>query len=56
MDAKTKDNLEQIDNSQETIDLIERWRNIVKPGIYRLSKVNGKSIMNRNFCAKKDEA
>ena len=26
--------------TQETIDLIERWRNIVKPGIYRLS--NGK--------------
>ena len=40
MDAKTIDNLEKIDNSQETIDLIERWRNIVKPSIYRLS--NGK--------------
>ena len=40
MDAKTIDNLERIDNSQETIDLIERWRNIVKPEIYRLS--NGK--------------
>ena len=40
MDAKTIDNLERIDNSQETIDPIERWRNIVKPGIYRLS--NGK--------------
>ena len=42
MDARTIDNLERIDNSQETIDLIERWRNIVKPGIYRLS--NGKWI------------
>ena len=40
MDVKTIDSLERIDNSQETIDLIERWRNIVKPGIYRLS--NGK--------------
>ena len=40
MDAKTIDNLERIDSSQETINLIERWRNIVKPGIYRLS--NGK--------------
>ena len=40
MNAKTIDNLEKIDNSQETIDLIERWRIIVKPGIYRLS--NGK--------------
>ena len=40
MDAKTIDNLERIDSSQETIDLIERWRNIVKPRIYRIS--NGK--------------
>ena len=40
MDARTVDNLERIDNSKETTDLIERWRNIVKPGIYRLS--NGK--------------
>ena len=40
MDAITIDNLEKIDNSQETINLIERLRNIVKPGIYRLS--NGK--------------
>ena len=40
MDAKTIDNLEKIDNSQETINLIEQWRNIVKPGLYRLS--NGK--------------
>ena len=39
MDAKTIDNLVRIDRSQETIDLIERRRNIVKPGIriYRLS-------------------
>ena len=27
----------KIDSSQETIDLLERWRNIVKSGIYRLS-------------------
>ena len=40
MDAKIIDNLERIDSSQETANLIERWRNIVKPGIYRLS--NGK--------------
>ena len=40
MNAKTIDNLEKINNSQETINLIERWRTIVKPGIYRLS--NGK--------------
>ena len=40
MDAKIIDNLERIDSSQETANLIARWRNIVKPGIYRLS--NGK--------------
>ena len=40
MDAKTIDTLESIDSSQETTDLIERWRNIVKQGVYRLS--NGK--------------
>ena len=44
MDAKRIDNLERIDNSQETIDLIERWRNIVKPGIYRLSNGKWKKI------------
>ena len=40
MDAKIIDNLERNDSSQETANLIARWRNIVKPGIYRLS--NGK--------------
>ena len=40
MDTRTIDTLELIDSSQETTDLIERWRNIVKPGVYRLS--NGK--------------
>ena len=37
MDARTYDNLEKIDRSPETIELIERWQNIVKPEIYRLS-------------------
>ena len=40
LDAKTIDSLEKIDSSKETTVLIERWRNIVKPGVYRLS--NGK--------------
>ena len=55
MDAKTIDNLERIDNSQETIDLIERWQNIVKPGIYRLSNGKWKSTMNRISYAEKNE-
>ena len=40
MDARIIDNLDKIDLSRETIDLIERWRNIVTPGLYRRS--NGK--------------
>ena len=55
MGAKTIDNLERIDNSQETVDLIERWRIIVKPGIYRLSNGKWKSTMNRNSYAEKNE-
>ena len=40
MDARNIDSLEKIASSQETTDLIEKWRNIMKPGVYRLS--NGK--------------
>ena len=40
MDAQTIERIEKINSSQETTDLIEKWRNIVKPGVYRLS--NGK--------------
>ena len=37
MDARTIDNLEQADKSAETRYLIARWRDIVKPGVYRQS-------------------
>ena len=37
MDAKTIDNLEAIDSFQETTELIQRWRDIVTPGIYRMT-------------------
>ena len=37
MDARTIDNLEAADSSPETTELIQRWRDIVKPGIYRLT-------------------
>ena len=37
MDARTIDHLETIDSSQETTDLIRRWREIVKPGVYRMT-------------------
>ena len=37
MDARTLDNLEANDPCQETTELIQRWRNIVKPAIYRMT-------------------
>ena len=37
MDARTIDHLETIDSSQETTDLIRRWREILKPGICRMT-------------------
>ena len=37
MDARTIDNLEIADPSAETRHLIARWRDIVKPSMYRLS-------------------
>ena len=37
MDAETIDNLERADNSAGTRYLIARWRDIVKPGVYRQS-------------------
>ena len=37
MDARTIDNLEATDSSPETTESIKQWREIVKPGIYRLT-------------------
>ena len=37
VDARTLDNLEIADPSAETRQLIARWRDIVKPGVYRQS-------------------
>ena len=37
MDARAIDHLETIDSSQETTDLIRRWREVAKPGIYRMT-------------------
>ena len=37
MDARTIDNLERADNSAETRNLLARWRDIVKPLVYRQS-------------------
>ena len=37
VDAKTIDNLVAVDSSVETTELIQRWKEIVKPGIYRMT-------------------
>ena len=37
MDQKTVEELEKLDQSEETVELIKRWREIVKPGEYRVS-------------------
>ena len=37
MDAHTIDNLERTDPSADTRNLIAPWRDIVKPGVYRMS-------------------
>ena len=37
MDANTINEIEAANPTAETIDLINRWREIVKPGIYRLT-------------------
>ena len=37
MDIKTIDNLAAVDSSAETTELIQRWKEIVKPGIYRMT-------------------
>ena len=37
MDVKTIDNLAAVDFSAETTQLIQRWKEIVKPGIYRMT-------------------
>ena len=36
-DIKTIDNLAAVDSSAETTELIQRWKEIVKPGIYRMT-------------------
>ena len=37
MDSKTIDNITAIDSSIETTELIQRWKDIVQRGIYRLA-------------------
>ena len=49
MDAKTIDSIEANNPSQETTDLIQRWRDIVKPGIYRMTGGKWKKYHETKF-------
>ena len=49
MDARTIDNLEQADLSLETKHFVARWREIVKPGIYRRSGGRWKKYQEPKF-------
>ena len=52
-DARTIDNLEQADPSAQTRHLIARWRDLVKPGIYRQSGGRWKKYHEPNFLRNK---
>ena len=49
MDAHTIDNLERNDRSAETRNLIARWRDIVKPGVHRMSSGRWKKYHEPRF-------
>ena len=49
MDVKTLDNLAAVDFSAETNQLIQRWKEIVKPGIYRITGGKWKKYHERKF-------
>ena len=52
MDARTIDSLELADLSAETRNLIARWRDIVKPGVYRQSNGRWKENHEPRFLGK----
>ena len=49
MDAETLDSIEANYPSQETTELIQRWRDIVKPGIYRMTGCQWKKYHEPKF-------
>ena len=56
MDAHTIDNLERSDSSAETRNLIARWRDIVKPGVYRMSGGRWKNTTSRDSYEMKEKS
>ena len=53
MDARTINNLEIAAPSAETRNLIARWHNIVKPGIYRQCGGRWKKILRGKISQKR---
>ena len=49
MDARTIDNIAAVDSSVETTELIQRWKDIVKPGNYRLTGGKWRKIHEPKF-------
>ena len=49
MDARTIEDLEAVDSSVGSTELIQRWKEIVKPGNYRMTGENGRYTMNPSF-------
>ena len=49
MDARMIDNIEASNPSAETTELINRWREIVKPEIYRTTGGRWKRYREPNF-------
>ena len=45
MDTRSLDNLEEVDSSAETTDLVHKWKDIVKPGTYRMTGGDGGGTM-----------
>ena len=52
MDAITINEIESANPTAETIELINRWREIVKPGIYRLTGGKWKRYHEPKFLRK----
>ena len=56
MDARTIENVEARFNSAEITELTTQWKEIVKPGIYRMTGGDGNATMNPNSFAMKGES
>ena len=48
MDTRSIDNLEEVDSSAESTDLVHKWREIVKSGTYRMTGGDKRDTMYPN--------